>query len=1509
MDSCKIQKMKKNIPPFFIFILVLILFPAFYPVADAQKIERFSGDSTKFIGELNTLFSNLVGNEGKMAHTLMEDFIQKWNQEQYNPSKKQIIYLLCNKMLKKRMRTYPDFYNYINAVDIFINTHQPDDVFYDWSDILKLLINNKNNRAFTTFLESTIDLFRDDCIFKSVSSQWKIIQPAYRFVKDTIPSITFNKTDLVCRANGDSITIFATGGTFYPLSDLWVGKEGRVDWRRAGLDPQKVYADLNNYRIQLKFSKLTADSVVFHNTTYLSNPLLGKYMDKTLMDVPEEKASYPRFSSYDNLVGIKDLFKNIDYLGGFAMEGSKVVGSGDNLHPAKLVFNKDNSGFVILRSKAFIIRPDRINSGAASITIYHENDSIFHPGLQMKYIDEKKELTLSRDERVSTISPWFDSWHKIEIYCEAFSWRMNEPKIDFEMMKGPNMSGKAVFESSNYYSQQRYERLQGLDEFNPLYVIKRYLAVKKSNQFTLQELSTYMKKAPLQVESIILTLATKGFLIYDFDNKIATVREKLYDYEKAKNRQNDYDVLFFNSSVTAKSNGILNLDNFDLKLQGVPKVFLSDSQQVYIYPVNQELILKRSRDFLFSGKIEAGLFDFFAKDCSFEYDKFKLNLPAVDSMSFYVRSRTKDPTTQQYPLVRVKTVITGLSGELLIDDPKNKSGLKRFKTYPVFTSKNDALVNWERRSIANGVYKKDKFFYKVSPFTFTNLGKIPTDSLQFKGSLISAGIFPEIEQPLILRPDYSMGIEKVTPENGLPLYEGKGTFISKIDLSNAGLKGDGKVIYLNSTSLSDNFIFYPDSMRAMVRNIVQKEVVAAVEYPSVHGDSVNELWLPHKDSMIIQTMRKDLAMYNDRSGFSGHLSLTPLGLTGEGRIKIRDAEMDSKLFQFQQKTFDANIANFRIKAYNLADLSISTKNYQTHFDFEKGRGQFKSNIGISRVEFPFNKYICSMDRFDWSIDNEEIMLYNEHSQRVASADTMSLAKLIDFDFGGSEFISIRPDQDSLKFFALSARYNLKSNVIYCRDVKIIKVADAGLFPDSGNICIQKNAQMEPLKRAVIITNTSTKYHNFYNSDISIQSRKKYTATGIYDYTDRIGKRQQIRFGKIDVDSSNQTYAKGFIHDTANFRLSPEFAFSGDVNLRAARKDLEFDGGLKLLTDCFRYNDSWVKFKTVVDPGNVQIPLAEPVLDLNRDKLTVGVLYSNRENKIYPSMFSKRETFSDSVLVTSSGILDYDPESGEFRITSRPKGKNQTGKESYLSLNTTKCRMHSEGKVNMGLISGALKMEAYGNLDYFIIPDSTLVNASIALNFPFSESALSKFTTQLGSINLNGITIYNTPYLVAMRNFLEPKEFDKLKSEMELTGKFKKFPDVMNRTLFLAEVHCRWDSVNKAWVSYGQIGIGNIMKNQVNRYVKGIIEFSKKKTGDDFTIYLELTKNDWYFFNYRNNIMQALSSNLEFNDIVMGEMKSNSEQKRVNNISKGYRYVISTDRKKRDFLRKFETGDE
>ncbi|NQV02523.1 MAG: hypothetical protein HQ542_07755, partial [Bacteroidia bacterium] len=1103
-----------------------LCFVVFVFMLQAQQLHKFSGDSTKFIGELNQLFSFLSKNNQTIVEKMMNPFRLKWETEQYSPSKKKIIYSVCNKMLRKRMRVFPNFYNYIYALNVFVDSEQPDQYFYDWSEIMESLVETKFSRHYLKFLEFSIHLFEENMIYYSPSTEWKLVTPNYRFHYDSVPMVEVMSTDIICYSNRDSLTIYQTQGLFYPLGTKWYGKNGRIDWQRAGLDPEKVYAALSVYQIQMKFSKYEADSVNFFNKDFFSEPLPGKLIDKVQTDVSEEKATYPRFYSYENLIGIRDIFDHIDYIGGFSMEGRKVIGFGIKNRDAEVIFKRDNLEFVTARSRRFIIRPDRINSGNASITIHHEQDSIYHPRLVMKYIDQNKELSLTKDERVPIISPWFDTWHNIEIYCEALYWKLNELKINFEAMRGPGTTSKAVIESSNYYSLGRYERLQGIDDFNPLHIIKNFTERRHTREFTLNELVQFWRKPPAQVESQLILLSARGFLIYDLDDKKAIVKDKLIHYVDASHGNTDYDEIFFNSEMIGESNAILDLDNFDLQLKGVSGFYLSDSQHVYIEPRNQEIVMKQNRDFVFSGKIEAGLFDLYARDCSFEYDKFRLNLPAIDTLEFYAVSKKIDPKTRRYPMRKVQTALNGLSGFLLIDEPDNKAGLKNYPQYPLLTNNDTAYVNWDKPYIHQGVYNQENFYFEVLPFTMNSLDYIDTDSLQFYGHLVSAGIFPDIHEPLKIRPDFSLGFEKQSDVNGFQIYGGKGTFVAKVDLSNQGLMGEGQLHYLNSTSESDNFIFYPDSMKTFAREFVVREQLAGIQFPDVMADSVSEFWLPYQDSMSITSTTRDIEMYNSQSLFEGILGLTPSGLRGSGTMYIGDAEMDSRGFNFQQHTFDALIANFRIKSYDFNELAISTKNYRTHFDFEERRGEFRSNLGVSKMEFPVNNYMCSMDRFDWMIDNDEIMLTNEENSKYDLPDNLSLSQLIDVGYTGTEFISIHPQQDSLRFFALRARFNIRSNVINAEEVKIIKVADAAIFPDSGKVQILKNAEMRPLTNANIIANTSSRQHNFYDAIVNVVGRKQYTGSGTYDYTDRKGDHQKIFFSWISVDTTGNTVGRG-----------------------------------------------------------------------------------------------------------------------------------------------------------------------------------------------------------------------------------------------------------------------------------------------------------------------------------------------------------------------------------------------
>jgi hypothetical protein len=92
---------------------------------------------------------------------------------------------------------------------------------------------------------------------------------------------------------------------------------------------------------------------------------------------------------------------------------------------------------------------------------------------------------------------------------------------------------------------------------------------------------------------------------------------------------------------------------------------------------------------------------------------------------------------------------------------------------------------------------------------------------------------------------------------------------------------------------------------------------------------------------------------------------------------------------------------------------------------------------------------------------------------------------------------------------------------------------------------------------------------------------------------------------------------------------------------------------------------------------------------------------------------------------------------------------------------------------------------------------------------------------------------------------------------------------------------------------------------VNRNVPGIIEIQRRPDGNgEMHIYLQLPDDKWYYFNYRNFYMQAISSNDGFNN----ELMRIDQDKRLlvdKEQDMAYEYVISSRRKMVDFKRRME----
>jgi hypothetical protein len=275
-------------------------------------------------------------------------------------------------------------------------------------------------------------MFHEGILFQSSSFSWFISDSSLNLEYDTAIRVIYKKANLTCASKKDTSIILNTVGVFYPQTQEWEGQKGRVTWERVSFDPDSVYADLSSYRIDLKFSEYHADTVKLVNKKYFKEPLFGELIEKVLSSPPGPGSSYPQFNSYLKNYEIRNLYKDIDYQGGFSIEGARVIGSGEIDKNASLFILKDGKIQAHIRSNAFRIQGDQITANPASLSILTAGDSIYHPGLQLKYFNDKRQLVMFRPESGISQSPFFNGFHEIDMDCGAIYWNLDSNFVDFE---------------------------------------------------------------------------------------------------------------------------------------------------------------------------------------------------------------------------------------------------------------------------------------------------------------------------------------------------------------------------------------------------------------------------------------------------------------------------------------------------------------------------------------------------------------------------------------------------------------------------------------------------------------------------------------------------------------------------------------------------------------------------------------------------------------------------------------------------------------------------------------------------------------------------------------------------------------------------------------------------------------------------------------------------------------------------------------------------------------------
>lgn len=1452
------------------YISISLLFLALSNLAWAQA---FPAEQDKFVKVFGQEL-NYTGEIRPEAKSIDKEFTKFWESDTLTYLEKADFITTTNLMASKGCKGYPDFVCFADNIMLFKRKNTDKGQYEIYEKALIELLNDGKRPKLSDISEYLINmnaLLSRNVISKGARTYWKAENNNFYIKYDNGIKILFTNINLIGYQGVDSLKIYKTSGEYFPVKNSWTGKGGIVGWERVGYSQDSIQAKLNNYSIDMRNITYTADSVMFMNSMFFKQPMLGKLIDKAgNLDNPV-KSDYPTFVSYNQHFELKNIVPGIDYEGGFSIKGSSFIGSGTKEEPAMIKITKSDTLSFTAYSRAFLIDNEMIVTNNCAIILKLSNDSIYHPDLTLRFHNKMGLLELIRTKEDMSKVHFTNSYHAITMDFTWFRWFIDKYKIEFSMIKTAGVPNEAMFESADYYRLDRYREIQKRDPQHPLAVITGFVKSWAGYpEFYLGELSSYMGYSPAQVVQMVLDLAYRGYLSYDTETELIRVYPETWRFMEAHRKTKDSDVIqFYSKTETEVPNAELSLINFDLKMNGISYIHLSDSQNVKVYPIDQKIVMNKNRTFTFDGTIQAGQFYFYGHDFKFDYNRFMFELNRCDSMKMVAETEVLDAEGVPKPAI-VRNKLEQINGEFYIDEPMNKSGNADFLEYPKFVSKSKTFVYYDRADIYNGAYKRSKFYFEVDPFLLDSIRGYSKDNLKFSGTLYSGDIFPPIKETLVLRKnDFSLGFNTNTGPLGLPLYAGKGMFWHEIDLSNYGLRGSGKIDYLASTMNADYLIFFLDHMEGHTQNFELSKQTGAVEYPSVSGRDNTLRWNIEEDKFMLKKDTVDFKMFDNQAILDGNITITSEGLLGEGFLHIDKARLSSNQFRFKADVVDADTSDFDLFTLSEINTDFESDNVNAHVDFIERNGVFRTNGENTIWKFPRNKYISEMNEMTWYMDKDEIAI-SADSEVLDKLDNLgeniSPTEWEELFLEGPKFTSVHPDQDSLSFVAPRAKYNYKEHMIYAEGVKFIRVADATVYVDDGNITIEPDAVMRPISNAKIVANSTTRYHTIYNAVVSIYGKKNYTAYGDYDYMDNTKTPQVIHLTKVGVDPSGQTFATGGIAEPDSFKISSYFKFFGEAQIFANNPNLEFSGAVKTIDDCDSISTNWLKFKAFVDPEDVFIPVDSLPKSINNDKLLAGLALSN-SNNLYPSFLAKIRNPYDKTIFSASGFLHYDQDEGKFVIASKDKIAETSLPGNYLSIHKNICNLYGEGRFNFSNDFGLFKPNVIGSFLYYPDKDTTEITVSMIMDAYFNSEAQKLMAEKINSIpGLVGIDMRDQVFEKALVEYLGTTKADEWFSNLSL-GNYNKFPKELSDKMIFTDIMFIWHQSLSSFVHYGPIGIANLGKDQVNKYVYGFIKFEKSRRGDVFEMLLEPDSETWYYFKYSAGTFSAISSDEKFNQVI------------------------------------------
>ena len=1289
------------------------------------------------------------------------------------------------------------------------------------------------------------------------------------------PYIQLNGVNLSLPSVFDTFNIENTYGKLMAKDYRFVGNGGSFNWESAGISAEELTGNFNDYTFRVVSPELTANDVDLVYPDKFADTVKGQFSYQAR---PKDRVlgrTFPRFISYNSNVPVKGLMEDVIFIGGFAMKGRHIYSKSINQGPSTMEVNKEGVlKFRATSSYPFIFSDSTISNLKTAIAFYQKNgkDSVSHPSVHLRYNANTQQMSARKSKHEYKYAPFVDSYHKVEINGEYLTWDLQTDSVHLGIINAKNKV-PLMINSMDYFDPRLFLRLKGLSNFHPLQLVVGYRKIARSNTFTAAALAKQYKLNPNTVRGSMVGLEQRGFVKYDSKTDLIQVTRKAVLYSYANLRRMDYDNINIRSLNPQGNNATFLLDSMDLEISGVKSFLISDSLRVLVQPSDNSITMKKNRNFEFKGGMAAGKFLYRGEHFNFNYDSFSVAMPYIEELAFVV----KDSETGKEEELPNNMVGTG--GVLYIANPKNKSGLKPPGKYPKFEATSAGAFYFGGDEILDGAYKNDTtIFFDVPSFTIDSLNNSDPASINFEGTFHSGGIFPIFKENIGIMPDKSFGFEKNTPTEGYPIYESKlkekAIYYDKITLNNNGIRGNGRIEYLTGKFLSDDFIFFTDSVKTTkgTGGEITAGSYGTASYPAVQFNGYNMRWLVNKDSMLITSQSgKTFDFYQNQFSFDGTLALSPKNLFGSGTFESSNSATRSKNFAFEENTFRSTNSVFLIKSQ--ASDRPSMKGVRVSVDFnvaEKSADIYSEKSGDDVFSFPYVQYATSLAKAHWDLKEEKVYL--------TAADS-SKGNL-------STFTSLNRYQDELEFEAKAATYDQKEQTLNIEGIKGIRVANVIIVPDSGKAVVRAGGEMDVLSNSSVVINSFTKYHTLTDGHLKIRSRKRFDGDAIYTYINDVNDSMYITFDHFDVKTITnkdkgsdgpsekfETSANAIVSEADSLKIFSGLLYKGKVRLIDYKKYLEFDGLAKL--DIEREGEaSWFTYKSNSEESHGKIYIDENTKQAGfSTKLATGLFLGSDTKSLYGTMLEfKRARIRDKAIFQGRGLLTYNNASQDYIIAPTEKLEGINPKGNKFTYNHQTKKVTYDGTFNLIKENKDFVVQASGKGMGNINDSTYLLNTMLLLGFEPNSAALKimldDFSDKKNDEPAN-------PIFSELKNkvaqFVEPKVYQKFVQDAETTGN-QSIATLFPNQIGLSDVTLKWSEENKAFYSEGEIGLSHIFKDNVDTRIKGYIEIPKIEDNGVINIYLENHRGQWYFISFYKGNINVYSSNNDFN-IAVDDPKS------------------------------------